>query len=85
MQHPVYLKAINERLGIDNVGISAGPHAADGAVWWETDHPGDPGGGAPSCRYQTSRQMNIARYLVLESLGWVKIKPDSDPGHFFAA
>ena len=43
MQHPVYLKAINERLGIDNVGIVQGTHTADGPVWRQTDHPGHPG------------------------------------------
>lgn len=44
MQHPVYLKAINERLGIDNVGIVQVPTPPMGCMV-ETDHPGDPGGG----------------------------------------
>ena len=66
MQHPVYLKAINERLGIDNVGIVQVPTPPMGLY-----------GGklttgtrrrAPSCRYQTSRQMNIARYWCWRAL-----------------
>ncbi len=44
MQHPVYLKAINERLGIDNVGIVQVPTPPMGLYGGKLT-TGDPGGG----------------------------------------
>lgn len=69
-------------LGIDNVGIVQVPRRW--AVWWETESPWGPHGG--------HRRVGTNQPVVVEyrgtgagELGWVKIKPDSDPAEFFAA
>ncbi len=81
MQHPVYLKAINERLGIDNVGIVQVPTPPMGLYGGKLTTLGTPAAGTVvSVPNQPSNEYRAV--LVLESLGWVKIKPDSDPATF---
>lgn len=81
MQHPVYLKAINERLGTDNVGIVQVPTPPMGLYGGKLTTLGTPAAGTVvSVPNQPSNEYRAV--LVLESLGWVKIKPDSDPATF---
>ena len=84
MQHPVYLKAINERLGTDNVGIVQVPTPPMGLYGGKLTTLGTPAAGTVvSVPNQPSNEYRAV--LVLESLGWVKIKPDSDPATFPSA
>ncbi len=81
MQHPVYLKSVNERLGIDNVGIVQVPTPPMGLyggkiTTLETPKPGT----VISVPNQAPNEYRAA--LVLQSLGWLKIRPDSDPATF---
>ncbi len=84
MQHPVYLKAINERLGIDNVGIVQVPTPPMGLYGGKLTTLGTPAAGTVvSVPNQPSNEYRAV--LVLQSLGWVKVKPDSDPATFRSA
>lgn len=81
MQHPVYLKSVNERLGIDNVGIVQVPTPPMGLYggklkMLDTPKPGT----VISVPNQAPNEYRAA--LVLQSLGWLKIRADSDPATF---
>lgn len=81
MQHPVYLKSVNERLGIDNVGIVQVPTPPMGLYstkinTLETPKPGT----VISVPNQAPNEYRAL--LVLQSLGWITIRPDSDPATF---
>lgn len=81
MQHPVYLKSVNERLGIDNAGIVQVPTPpmglySDKIKALETPKPGT----VISVPNQAPNEYRAL--LVLQSLGWVKLKPESDPATF---
>lgn len=81
MQHPVYLKSVNERLGINNVGIVQVPTPpmglySDKITALETPKPGT----VISVPNQAPNEYRAL--LVLQNLGWVKLKPESDPATF---
>lgn len=81
MQHPVYLQSVNERLGIDNIGIVQVPTPPMGLYSekikiLETPQPGT----VVSIPNQASNAYRAA--LVLQGIGWIKIRPDSDPATF---
>jgi len=81
MQHPVYMQSVNERLGIDNIGIVQVPTPPMGLYSekikvLETPKPGT----VVSIPNQASNAYRAA--LVLQDIGWIKIRPDSDPATF---
>jgi ABC-type metal ion transport system substrate-binding protein len=72
MQHPVYLKSVNERLGIDNVGIVQVPTPPMGLYGGKIKTLGTPAAGTVvSVPNQPPNEYRAV--LVLESLGWVKL------------
>lgn len=81
MQHPVYLKSVNERLGIDNVGIVQVPTPPMGLYSSNITTLAKP---APGTVISVPNQApnEYRAVLVLQSLGWLKISPDSDPATF---
>lgn len=81
MQHPVYLKSVNERLGIDNVGIVQVPTPPMGLYSSKITTLAKP---APGTVISVPNQApnEYRAVLVLQSLGWLKISPDSDPATF---
>ena len=81
MQHPVYLKSVNERLGIDNIGIVQVPTPPMGLYGGKIKTLKTPAAGTViSVPNQPPNEYRAL--LVLQSLGWVKLKPDSDPATF---
>lgn len=81
MQHPVYLKSVNERLGIDNVGIVQVPTPPMGLYGGKLNTLEKPKPGTViSVPNQAPNEYRAV--LVLQSLGWLKIQPDSDPATF---
>ncbi|WP_294912535.1 MetQ/NlpA family ABC transporter substrate-binding protein [Tatumella sp. UBA2305] len=81
MQHPVYLKSVNDRLGIDNVGIVQVPTPPMGLYAGKLKTLNTPAPGTViSVPNQAPNEYRAA--LVLQSLGWLKISPDSDPATF---
>lgn len=81
MQHPVYLKSVNERLGIDNIGIVQVPTPPMGLYSEKVKALETPKEGTViSIPNQAPNAYRAA--LVLQGLGWVKIRPDSDPATF---
>jgi len=81
MQHPVYLKSVNERLGIDNIGIVQVPTPPMGLYSEKIKTLETPKAGTViSIPNQAPNAYRAA--LVLQGLGWVKIRPDSDPATF---
>jgi len=81
MQHPVYLKSVNERLGIDNIGIVQVPTPPMGLYSAKIKQLAKPEAGTTvSVPNQPSNEYRAA--LVLQSLGWIKIDPKSDPATF---
>ncbi len=81
MQHPVYLKSVNERLGIDNIGIVQVPTPPMGLYSTKIKQLAKPEAGTTvSVPNQPSNEYRAA--LVLQSLGWIKIDPKSDPATF---
>lgn len=81
MQHPVYLKSVNERLGIDNTGIVQVPTPPMGLYSEKKKQLTVPAEGTTiSVPNQASNEYRAA--LVLQSLGWIKIDPASDPATF---
>ncbi len=81
MQHPVYLKSVNERLGIDNTGIVQVPTPPMGLYGGKIKTLKTPTEGTViSVPNQASNEYRAV--LVLQSLGWLKVKPDSDPATF---
>lgn len=81
MQHPVYLKSVNDRLGINNIGIVQVPTPPMGIYSEKFHDVAKPAEGATiSVPNQASNEYRAA--LVLQDLGWVKIKPNSDPATF---
>ncbi|WP_312952350.1 MetQ/NlpA family ABC transporter substrate-binding protein [Superficieibacter sp.] len=81
MQHPVYLKSVNERLGIDNVGIVQVPTPPMGLYGGKLKTLDTPKPGTViSVPNQAPNEYRAA--LVLQSLGWLKIRADSDPATF---
>ena len=82
MQHPVYLKSVNERLGIDNTGIVQVPTPPMGLYGGKLKTLATPPapGTTVSVPNQASNEYRAA--LVLQSLGWIKLSADSDPATF---
>lgn len=81
MQHPVYLKSVNERLGIENTGIVQVPTPPMGLYSEKIKQLDKPTEGTTvSVPNQASNEYRAA--LVLQSLGWIKIDPKSDPATF---
>jgi D-methionine transport system substrate-binding protein len=81
MQHPVYLKSVNERLGIDNIGIVQVPTPPMGLYSNKVKQLSTPAAGTTvSVPNQPSNEYRAA--LVLQSLGWIKVDPKSDPATF---
>jgi D-methionine transport system substrate-binding protein len=81
MQHPVYLKSVNDRLGIDNVGIVQVPTPPMGLYSGKISSLTKPAEGATvSVPNQASNEYRAA--LLLQSIGWLKISPKSDPATF---
>ena len=81
MQHPVYLKSVNDRLGIDNVGIVQVPTPPMGLYSERVKQlPTPTPGTTVSVPNQPSNEYRAA--LLLQSLGWLKIRPDSDAATF---
>lgn len=81
MQHPVYLKSVNERLGIDNVGIVQVPTPPMGLYAGKLNTLDTPKPGTViSVPNQAPNEYRAL--LVLQSLGWVKLKADIDPATF---
>lgn len=81
MQHPVYLKSVNERLGIENTGIVQVPTPPMGLYSNKIKQLSTPAEGTTvSVPNQASNEYRAA--LVLQSLGWIKIAPNSDPATF---
>ncbi|CAM3413519.1 methionine-binding protein [Rouxiella silvae] len=81
MQHPIYLQAINERLGINNIGIVQVPTPPMGL--YSNKHLKDEtpkAGQTISVPNQASNEYRAA--LLLQDLGWIKISPKSDPATF---
>jgi len=81
MQHPVYMQSVNERLGINNIGIVQVPTPPMGLYsekikTLETPKPGT----VISVPNQAPNEYRAA--LVLQDLGWIKLRPDSDPATF---
>lgn len=81
MQHPVYLESVNQRLGIDNVGIVQVPTPPMGLYGGKLHTLATP---APGTVISVPNQApnEYRALLVLQSLGWVKLKADSDPATF---
>lgn len=81
MQHPVYLTSVNERLGIDNVGIVQVPTPPMGLYSNKHNNVNPPAPGAViSVPNQPSNEYRAA--LLLQDLGWIKIAPGVDPATF---
>ncbi|NEG60445.1 MetQ/NlpA family ABC transporter substrate-binding protein [Pantoea agglomerans] len=81
MQHPVYLKSVNDRLGIDNVGIVQVPTPPMGLYSERVKTLTQPAPGSTvSVPNQPSNEYRAA--LLLQSIGWLKISPDSDAATF---
>ncbi|WP_413739275.1 MetQ/NlpA family ABC transporter substrate-binding protein [Sodalis sp. RH21] len=81
MQHPVYLKSVNERLGIDNIGIVQVPTPPMGLYSNKHTNANPPAPGAViSVPNQPSNEYRAA--LLLQDLGWIKIAPNVDPATF---
>lgn len=81
MQHPVYLQSVNERLGIDNIGIVQVPTPPMGLYSEKIKTLDTPKAGTViSIPNQAPNAYRAA--LVLQDLGWIKIRPDSDPATF---
>lgn len=81
MQHPVYLKSVNERLGINNVGIVQVPTPPMGLYSQKIHQLATPAAGTViSVPNQPSNEYRAA--LLLQDLGWIKIKENSDPATF---
>lgn len=81
MQHPVYLKSVNDRLGIDNVGIVQVPTPPMGLYSERVKQlPTPTPGTTVSVPNQPSNEYRAA--LLLQSIGWLKISPDSDAATF---
>lgn len=81
MQHPVYLASVNERLGIDNVGIVQVPTPPMGLYSSKFKTLTTPAAGTTvSVPNQASNEYRAA--LLLQSIGWLKISPKSDPATF---
>ncbi len=81
MQHPVYLKSVNERLGIDNIGIVQVPTPPMGLYSNKHTSANPPAPGAViSVPNQPSNEYRAA--LLLQDLGWIKIGPNVDPATF---
>ncbi len=81
MQHPVFLQSVNERLGIDNVGIVQVPTPPMGLYSAKHDTAGTPGPGTViTVPNQPSNEYRAA--LLLQDLGWIKIAPAADPATF---
>ncbi|MEM6049531.1 MetQ/NlpA family ABC transporter substrate-binding protein [Erwinia sp. P7711] len=80
MQHPIYLQSVNDRLGIDNVGIVQVPTPPMG-LYSDKNKTTKPAPGATvSVPNQASNEYRAA--LLLQSIGWIKISPKSDPATF---
>ncbi|MFS2225947.1 MetQ/NlpA family ABC transporter substrate-binding protein [Pantoea sp. B65] len=81
MQHPIYLKSVNDRLGINNVGIVQVPTPPMGLYSQKFSRLEKPAAGTTiSVPNQASNEYRAV--LVLQDLGWVKIRPNSDPATF---
>lgn len=81
MQHPVYLQSVNARLGIDNAGIVQVPTPPMGLYSSKITTLATPKPGMViSVPNQAPNEYRAV--LVLQSLGWLKIRPDSDPATF---
>lgn len=81
MQHPIYLKAINDRLGINNIGIVQVPTPPMGLYSSKHKSGEVPQAGETiSVPNQASNEYRAA--LLLQDLGWIKISPKSDPATF---
>ncbi len=81
MQHPVYLKSINERLGIDNAALVQVPTAPMGL--YSDKHgrtPRPPVGATVSVPNQAPNEYRAL--LLLQALGWLRVAPESDPATF---
>lgn len=81
MQHPVYLKSINERLGIDNVGIVQVPTPPMGL--YSDKHKKEDAissGAVITVPNQPSNEYRAA--LLLQSIGLIKLKDKIDPATF---
>lgn len=81
MQHPIYLQSVNDRLGIDNVGIVQVPTPPMG-LYSNSHKAGEipKAGETVSVPNQASNEYRAA--LLLQDLGWIKISPKSDPATF---
>jgi len=81
MQHPIYLQSVNERLGIDNVGIVQVPTPPMGLYSVKHGAADTPAPGTViSVPNQASNEYRAA--LLLQDLGWIKIAPGVDPATF---
>ncbi|MFE8151814.1 MetQ/NlpA family ABC transporter substrate-binding protein [Brenneria goodwinii] len=81
MQHPVYLASVNERLGINNVGIVQVPTPPMGLYSQKHQQAGKPAFGTViSVPNQPSNEYRAA--LLLQDLGWIKIVDNAEPATF---
>lgn len=81
MQHPVYLQSINDRLGINNIGIVQVPTPPMGLYSLKHQTAGAPQPGTViSVPNQPSNEYRAA--LLLQDLGWIKIAANADPATF---
>src|SRR5471030_2072581 len=81
MQHPVYLQSINDRLGINNIGIVQVPTPPMGLYSVKHKAADVPTSSTViSVPNQPSNEYRAA--LLLQDLGWIKIAPNVDPATF---
>ncbi|MBP2168316.1 D-methionine transport system substrate-binding protein [Erwinia toletana] len=81
MQHPIYLKSVNDRLGINNIGIVQVPTPPMGIYSQKFKQVDKPAAGTTiSVPNQASNEYRAA--LLLQNLGWLKISQNSDPATF---
>jgi D-methionine transport system substrate-binding protein len=81
MQHPVYLQSINDRLGINNIGIVQVPTPPMGLYSVKHKAADVPTSSTViSVPNQPSNEYRAA--LLLQDLGWIKIAPNADPATF---
>jgi D-methionine transport system substrate-binding protein len=81
MQHPIYLKFVNERLGSNNVGIVQVPTPPMGLYSDKFQTAATPHSGAViSVPNQPSNEYRAA--LLLQDLGWIKLAENAEPATF---